>query len=62
MTRESFELAKKRKVRLGTSAQTTEGHGLGLTIALDLAQRNDMTLELSEMRKSGTGLVLTLPD
>ncbi|MFK7752817.1 MAG: sensor histidine kinase [Sedimentitalea sp.] len=47
-----------RHVQLDGAA---EGHGLGLAIAKDLATRHGLTLELSQMRKSGTGLVLGVP-
>jgi signal transduction histidine kinase len=62
LTPDTFADAQKRAVRLNGAAQKAEGHGLGLSIALGQANAHGLTIALSELRKSGTGIILTLPE
>jgi len=60
MSEADFARASQRSVRLGRDGNV-QGKGLGLTIAIELARRNGMSLELSRLRSCGTGLVLVIP-
>lgn len=61
MSEAEFQRAQQRTIRLESGAHMAEGHGLGLAIARQIAAEEGWTLSLSRMRKSGAGVVLTLP-
>lgn len=61
MTATEFTRAQQRAIRLESGAHMAEGHGLGLAIARQIATEQGWTLSLSPLRKSGSGVVLTLP-
>jgi signal transduction histidine kinase len=61
MSEAEFAEASKRNVRLQSGLSRAEGSGLGLAIAIDLAQRNGMRIERSNLRETGLGLVLVIP-
>ena len=61
MSQAAFDKAKERTMRLNPDDPATTGKGLGLSIAIELAKRNGMAITLSKLRKTGTGLVLTIP-
>ncbi len=60
MAAEDFERAQRRAVRLETCG-ATDGHGLGLAIARQIADAEGWSLRLDPRRRQGAGVVLTLP-
>jgi len=58
---EDFAVAKSRHVRLSAEASGAEGSGLGLAIASSIAQEEGWSLDISQTRQNGTGLILHMP-
>ncbi len=56
---DAFDAAQARLERL--DAETSDGSGLGLSIVRELAQQSGWRLQVSELRRSGTGIVITIP-
>ena len=56
-----FEYAQKRRARLNNTKDNIDGQGYGLAIAKELATQHDMELSLCPKRKSGSGLIISLP-
>lgn len=61
LTPAEFALAKTRHVRLGETADDGQGHGYGLQIAAELAEKNGLTLSVLPGRNSGASLALDIP-
>ncbi len=67
MDEADFNLACKRSVRLGVApagaAQIAEvtGHGFGLAIASDLAEKHGLNLRVHAGRRTGCGVILDVP-
>lgn len=60
MSAAEFARAAQRTVRLEKSRSKAAGNGLGLGIAIDLANRHGMEIQHLSTRRKGTGLVLIL--
>lgn len=60
LTEQTFAEARKRSSRLTTSDSGPEGHGLGLDIVSELAERNGYQLKLLPGRTGGTGLAVVI--
>jgi signal transduction histidine kinase len=56
-----FALALNRDVRLAEKNGGVDGHGLGLSIANDLARKNGIHLGLGRSSGFGTSILVTLP-
>ena len=61
MSAQDFEAAKGRQVRLKKGQSEADGQGLGLSIAVQLAEQNGYDLYRIDGRKTGTSLVLEIP-
>ena len=61
MSEAAFARASARAVRLEEGAGLAEGHGLGLAIASQIAEREDWTIRLDPRRHSGAGVIVSLP-
>ncbi len=62
LTEQSFAEARKRTSRLTTSESGPEGHGLGLDIVSELAERHGYRLRLLPGRIGGTGIAVEVAD
>jgi signal transduction histidine kinase len=56
-----FLKAQERAIRLRNSPDDVEGHGYGLAIAKNLANKHSLNLYILPDRKSGTTVVLEIP-
>ena len=62
LTKEVFAKAKTKSLKLQNSTKDQmEGHGLGLIIAHELAQKHGLVLSLMPRRQSGTSIGLKVP-
>jgi len=62
LTKEVFAQAKAKSLKLQNSTKDQmEGHGLGLIIAHELAQKHGLVLSLMPRRQKGTSIALKIP-
>lgn len=61
LTQSDFKAAQSRHIRLGAGGRKTVGNGYGLAIVSELVQQNGFKLYLSKMRRTGSGIVIEIP-
>ena len=62
LTEAEFAQAKSKSLKLQNSTKDQmEGHGLGLIIAHELAQKHGLVLSLMPRRQKGTSIALKIP-
>lgn len=59
---DEFQLAQERAVRLPAGAALSEGNGFGLSIVMEIAQRHGLLVQLCPRRRTGTSILVHVPD
>lgn len=62
LTGDTFAEACRRSVRLAAQQNGPVGHGVGLDIVAELAERCGYTIRFLDRRRAGTGIAVEIPD